>query len=127
MGRGRRKNVSAKRHLELAGLNETAYAAIRKGAYPAAHWAGTALFYAALHYADAILRHEGDREPSSHEERWRLLTPRVDNEYVEHYLALKDLSEDWRYYGVETQPHQLDLAYVGHFKPLATATTARVS
>ncbi len=127
MASGRRRNVSLKRHLELAADNEQAFKDLRGARQPAHYWAGTALFYSAVHLVDALLRQSGTAEPSSHEERWQLLVHEVDDEFIEHYLALKDLSQDWRYYGVETTLAQLDLAHLGHYRPLATVVRASTS
>lgn len=122
---GRRMTPSVARHLELAETNEKAFATLRvaTGA-PEGHWAGTALFYAAVHWADALLAKRGEPPAANHDERWRQLNRVVDDDFLTHYGALKDLSEDWRYYGVERDQTYLDRARTGHYKPIAVAGRA---
>jgi hypothetical protein len=119
--RGGRRDLSATRHLELARENAKAFTELRKLDSPARDWAATALFYSAVHYADALLRHAGEPQAANHDERWRQLTDHVDDAFLEHYFALKALSQDWRYYGRPSTPDELDRAQRGHHKPIVEA------
>jgi len=126
MASGRRKTPSVARHLELAKANQDAFKIMRASKPPVWHWAGTALFYSAVHYTDALLLTRGEPSAANHDERWRQLDRQVDDEYMRHYGALKDLSEDWRYYGVERDGQYLDLARVGHHAPIERAVDSSV-
>lgn len=121
MVRGGRKHLSAGRHLQLARDNAAAFMALRKADPPVLNWAGTALFYSAVHYADALLRNAGASQAGNHDERWRQLVDVVDDAFLGHYAALKDLSQMWRYYGVPSSMTDLDRAKMGHHRPIVEA------
>jgi hypothetical protein len=121
---GGRAGLSSTRHLQLAEDNERAFLQLRATAPPAFEWAGTALFYSAVHFADSLLRERGEPQAANHDERWRQLARHVDDEFLAHYSALKDLSQDWRYYGKTSTSTQLDFAFAGHHQALSRAVRA---
>ena len=73
-----------------------------------AAWAATALFYTALHYAQAALRQVGNRPPRDHAERKAQLRkyPALDTAYE----TLKDLSQQCRYGAVKPSQARLAMA-----------------
>jgi len=127
VGHGGRKSLSAKRHLELARENTAAFVELRKALPPVLNWAGTALFYAAVHYADALLASKNEPQAGNHDERWRQLEKHVDDVFLQHYLALKDLSQAWRYHGRAHDGAALEAARSGHFLPIVTVVAAQVT
>jgi hypothetical protein len=90
-------------------------------------WAGTALFYSGLHFTEAVLRRKGAPQATSHEGRLKQVVQHFDNAYLQHYIALKDLSEGWRYYGRVSTTTDLQAAHRGdhaHVKSIATKMAA---
>ena len=89
---------------------------------PIEHWAGTALFYSALHFTEAVLRRASAPPARSHEARLKQVVLNFDNAYLTHYIALKDLSEGWRYFGRIATTSDLQNAHKGghaHIKKVA--------
>ena len=66
---------------------------------PYLDWAATALFYSAMHYADAWLQDSGLGSPTSHSSRaQRLSRSSVPNSVLNAYHTLRDVSEIARYH-----------------------------
>jgi hypothetical protein len=83
-------------------------------------WASTALFYSALHFTDAALRRSNAPPGMSHGARLRLISQHFDTAFIGHYLALKDASESWRYWGHVTSTADLQRCRLGHFEHVLT-------
>lgn len=99
-------------HVTRAEHNEQFYGAIGAPHTEYTDWAVVALFYAALHYVDAVLATGGLREnqpghPQNHRDRLFALAghPKLTSVNV-HYLELYHRSKDARYRMVQFAPRE---------------------
>jgi hypothetical protein len=96
--------------------NQASFMALLGAAPELERWAATALFYSALHFTEAALRRWNEPPAKAHEVRWRQIRAHFDDAYLEHYMALKDASEGWRYWGRSISNADLQRCRSGHYE-----------
>ncbi len=112
-------------HILQARHNEEFYRATDKNVY--SDWAMTAVYYAALHYIDALLAQVGMIDPGGHDVRDQEVHTRAElRPIARSYFRLKGRSRSARYYAARFQPAELQRSYEGdltairnHLLPLA--------
>ncbi len=112
-------------HILQARHNEEFYRATDKNVY--SDWAMTAVYYAALHYIDALLAQVGVDDPGGHFARNREVGARAElRPIARFYFRLKNRSENARYYCYKFRLAELQRSYEGdltairnHLLPLA--------
>jgi hypothetical protein len=109
-------DVKVDRAWLLGRENQDSFVALAAGEPALRRWASTALFYSALHFTDAALRRAGETPAKSHEGRWKQIQKNFDRAFIQHYLALKDASEGWRYWGRNLSDVELASCRAGHFE-----------
>lgn len=82
-------------------------------------WAITGLFYAALHYIDAVLDHMLDEHPTSHRDRNHLIAHSLELSPIhKNYLELSNRSMDARYRLIPFSLSQVERLRTDEFEPL---------
>ena len=95
-------------HILQAEHNERLYEALDRVVY--SDWAMTSLFYAALHYVDALILQNGV-QPDSHQTRNRKVSQlTVLKPILRQYLDLKARSQSARYDGYSYSTEELVLS-----------------
>lgn len=99
-------------HILQARHNEEFYQATDKTAY--SDWAMTAVYYAALHYVDALLARAGMIDPGGHDVRDQEVRARAELRPIARlYFRLKSRSRNARYYCTRFQLTELQRSYEG--------------
>jgi hypothetical protein len=97
-------------HILQARHNENFYQVTDKNAF--SDWAMTAIFYAALHYIDAVLAKLGMVDPGGHSVRDDQVHKRVELRPIANsYFRLKSRSRSARYYCMSFRPQELQRCY----------------
>ena len=104
---------ASREHLQAAIRNEEFAAAIGSLPERYAEWEVTALFYAALHYADAYLETQGIR-PRDHSQRNRIVANLTNAGGA--YRRLFRLSLEARYELSRFTPQEIDRIRAGPFR-----------
>lgn len=117
---------NASDHIIQARHNEEFYRVTDKATY--SDRAMTTIYYAALHYVDALLAKVGMIDPGGHDVRDQEVRARTELRPIyRSYFRLKSRSRNARYYCAKFQPGELqqsydvDLAAIrNHLLPLAS-------
>lgn len=85
-------------HIQKAERNERFYQSCNLGNSSFKEWATVAIFYAALHYVDALLENQASIHPKNHKDREAAISKISQfRQIAPHYLYLYDRSRDARY------------------------------
>ncbi len=97
-------------HILQARHNEEFYQVTDKNAF--SDWAMTAIFYAALHYIDALLASLGTVDPGSHSVRDDQVHKRAELRPIANsYFRLKNRSRNARYCCMSFRPEELQRCF----------------